>query len=123
MRGLLLFVVALLLDAACGSDGDDQSRSVLATNAPSPSTPVPTTSDADISGDNPSASSFASEVLPVIEERCAACHTDGGAGTGHLDMGTVGDIHQARAGIELALTSGANHQRANRPRGLSRPNE
>jgi hypothetical protein len=102
---LALCAGAVALAAACSTGGNDQTQaSPGATADPPTDTATDTVSGP---GDNPSGISFASEVLPVVEERCAACHTNGGAGTGHLDMGTVGDIHQARAGMELALTSGA----------------
>ncbi len=48
---------------------------------------------------------FSDTVLPVIEERCAACHTAGGPGHSTVQLETVGDVAELADGIALVTES------------------
>ncbi len=44
---------------------------------------------------------FAEVVQPIIEARCASCHTDGGAGNHTVEMDTAGDVAEIADEIKL----------------------
>ncbi len=49
---------------------------------------------------------FATAVQPIIEERCASCHIDGGAGSHTVEMSTAGDVAEIAADIKLVTQAG-----------------
>ena len=102
--GFLVVAIAVVI-AACG--GGEEATAPAASNASTTSaaaTSAPTTS----SGETPETTAalvdstgFASDVLPIIENTCARCHTGDGPGTPHLRLDTVGDaIENSEAIVE-----------------------
>lgn len=91
LRALLLFAGVAVVAAACSDSdsggSDDAARSETTTSLGEPG--------------------FAGQVLPVIEENCARCHTGDGPGTPHLRMDTVGDVLANADVIEAAVRGGA----------------
>lgn len=53
-----------------------------------------------------SAANFGSDVLPIIEDRCASCHMAGGIGWATMPLETVGDVAAIADGIAVVTTSG-----------------
>ena len=49
---------------------------------------------------------FAQNVQPVIESRCASCHTENGAGTHTVEFETAGDVAEIADEIKLVTTAG-----------------
>jgi hypothetical protein len=101
-RGVSLVAGLAIVLAACSSLDDDTSPS--STTAPATSTtPTPSTStsttdavDPDVGGNQrtqvaPAGISFGSQVLPILEQNCASCHTANGPGAAHLSLETAAD--------------------------------
>ncbi len=53
-----------------------------------------------------STANFSADVLPIIEDRCASCHVQGGIGWATLPLETVGDVAAIADGIAVVTTSG-----------------
>ncbi len=51
-------------------------------------------------------SNFSTAVLPVIENRCASCHVEGGIGYATLGLETVGDVAAVADGIGVVTSNG-----------------
>ncbi len=49
---------------------------------------------------------FSTDVLPIIEDRCASCHVAGGIGWQTMPLETVGDVAAIADGIAVVTTSG-----------------
>lgn len=49
---------------------------------------------------------FAEVIQPVIEQRCASCHTGTGAGTHTVELATAGDVAEIADEIKLVTQSG-----------------
>ena len=49
---------------------------------------------------------FAEVVQPIIERRCASCHTDTGAGTHTIEFATAGDVAEIADEIKLVTQAG-----------------
>jgi mono/diheme cytochrome c family protein len=98
---IALVGTAALVVAGCSASGDrvaDTAPSARAGTAPNtapPSTAAPTTDAA--------ASGFADEVLPIIQDNCASCHTGDGSGASHMAMDTVGQLVPAANFIANAV--------------------
>ena len=91
--GLTLLAAALVM-VACGGDGDTAAPATAETPTASSPDSSSTSSTAAGDDDQPTATgvSFASEVQPIIEAKCASCHTGDGPGTTHLEMATAAPI-------------------------------
>ena len=93
----LLFIAGLaIIAAACGdsSDGESQPGGEAAATTTAAAESTTTASRVDSAG-------FATEVLPILENSCARCHTGNGPGTSHLRLDTVGDaIENSRFIVE-----------------------
>ncbi len=50
--------------------------------------------------------SFKTAVQPVLEQNCASCHNDGGAGSGAWRLETAGDAAKVATGLGLVTKSG-----------------
>jgi hypothetical protein len=88
--GLGLLMTAL---ASCGDgseDADDAATpatSSASSTETSPDDTTPAESDShELTG------TFSGDVLPIIEQSCARCHTGDGPGTNHVRMDTVADV-------------------------------
>ncbi len=85
---LTLDLVAL--DATTASEPRDPATEVVASDN------VVTAPDAD----------FSTAVLPIIEDRCASCHVQGGIGWQTMPLETVGDVAAIADGIGVVTRSG-----------------
>lgn len=93
IRPALLLLVLLL--AACGEATDANAAADApavvedTTSAESSSTVEATTSS--VATEEAQGNSFSTEVLPILETKCATCHNDPGPGSIHWSLETVGD--------------------------------
>ncbi len=78
-----VLALGLAVLSACGSGSTDPA----ATSAESPESSDPTA--ATTSTLESATISFGDDVIPVISDNCASCHTGDGPGTTHLDMATA----------------------------------
>ncbi len=94
MRRWLLSVpvaAALLASAACGNGGMSApdygpAEAVICPNDLPSSCPVPTPS-------------YASDVQPIIAQRCVICHESGGLEVAPFDLGTYSDVFTDRSAV------------------------
>ncbi|WP_148288579.1 hypothetical protein [Ilumatobacter nonamiensis] len=91
-----LALAAVLAACAANADTTDDAASDASTeptvsvdSTPAPSTEASTTVAPTSVG--PAGLSFANDVMPIIEDNCAACHTQNGPGAAHLRLETAGD--------------------------------
>ena len=97
--GFHLLAASAIALTACGSLGNsDDGASAPEPVAPATSvesttstTEAATTTTATSSEIAPAGVSFGDEVLPILEDNCASCHTADGPGTAHLVLETAGD--------------------------------
>ncbi len=80
----LVFTVAALIFAACGSSGSEEAASADPADASATTETVATATPTEIT--------FGTDVQPILEANCVSCHSDTGPGTTHLEMATAADV-------------------------------
>ncbi|MBA4810006.1 MAG: hypothetical protein CBC37_06930 [Acidimicrobiaceae bacterium TMED77] len=120
-RSKLLFglLLACLMGISCSSkvtqaSDPDSSNKLVSTpsSASEIDKPSVTMSDSGSSQDTSShlaenTISFKEEVLPIIQNSCASCHTDRGPGVPHAKLDSVGDVSAFAFAIGAVVETGA----------------
>lgn len=115
--GAVLGVLALVVGAcSTGSGGtastDAQANESTSSSAPESSATSSPTAESSTSAVPATASptteqpfnAFIDEVLPIIQDNCASCHTGDGSGATHMPMNTVGQIIAGSTFIATAVS-------------------
>jgi mono/diheme cytochrome c family protein len=100
---LLLIPGALAIGAAaCSSDTKSaSSTSAAATTSSGPSSSLSETTAAATSN------VFSSEVMPILQNNCASCHSADGPGAAHLVLATAGDA--SKSAKYIAASAGSRY--------------
>ncbi len=94
----MIFTAAVVL-ASCGSN-DEPTPNAQGAGGPAATTAVETTTT------EAPGPSFGADVLPVIADNCASCHTGDGPGTTHLDLSTAGALDGIHEFVAFQVAEG-----------------
>jgi hypothetical protein len=104
VRALIVAAGCLLVVSGCGEgSGDPESGAGFDRGVSQPDGDAGADAfDAVASG----SVSFADEILPIVGDVCARCHTGEGPGTAHVAMDTAAQVADAAFDIGIAVASG-----------------
>jgi mono/diheme cytochrome c family protein len=96
---IVLPVVFAVVVSACASKTSSTSSKASSTAAPTSSTAASITAAPVDKAPADNKVSFAKDVVPILQDKCASCHTANGPGVSHLDLTTAEGAAAAAADI------------------------
>ncbi|GIR35453.1 MAG: hypothetical protein CM15mP49_08380 [Actinomycetota bacterium] len=105
----LIFVTALFTFlVACSSNSNESVETISSesTNQDTSSAPYPDSEERLNEEDTGNLISFGNEILPIIENACALCHTGRGPGVPHAKLDTAAEVSAYAFAIGAVVDSG-----------------